>query len=647
VSTVRLQEELSYEDAMKVLGFEPGAIVSPHLPVFRRVETKLGELIETTEDEQVKAIFREELGRLNEALRVVEAEKAREPSLKARGMGVRLALSLFLVACIVGSAWWANKMLLEDRATTQERDLETLALDGRIAVESRNWAKAEAIYQEISSREPDSQRARDGFRSIEEGKEAGRRQKLGFLLGSVRAAIEQRDWNEAEAKGKEVLEMEPGHQEVLAMLKSIEDGRVYDKIVIMLESAEEALRDEKWVVLAKRTAELESIAPSHAQLARLKSASAQGMKILEERRIMARELYDKAFALDEGEHSEEALEALREAIRLADHEDFQVLYKKMSSYTRVLEVPGDYSTIAEALKAARSNDKVRIGPGTYKESLTLTVKVDLEGAGSDKTIIECEAKVASVLLARKDATGSRVAHVTLQQAGIDLTEERYPVVAADGVELSVEDCRVVNGSGHGIAVINGGLGRLRNVTVSKCGWDGLAVYGDESRADVADSRFESNFHHGIDAWAGGSVEIRKSRTTLNGLAGVLLMSPGVKSMVTQCTADRNREVGIMVSNGSQAVLRANRAELNLLGGFLVEGEGTSVALEGNVAEKNYKVGIVVDKRSTASRFKNNISRNNVGQQLNLEAILPQEIVPPPPLLNLPPKEPVGASGGNP
>jgi parallel beta-helix repeat protein len=143
------------------------------------------------------------------------------------------------------------------------------------------------------------------------------------------------------------------------------------------------------------------------------------------------------------------------------------------------------------------------------------------------------------------------------------------------------------------------------------------------------------------------VEIRKSRTTLNGLAGVLLMSPGVKSMVTQCTADRNREVGIMVSNGSQAVLRANRAESNLLGGFLVEGEGTSVALEGNVAEKNYKVGIVVDKRSTALPFKNNISRNNVGQQLNLEAILPQEIVPPPPSLNLPPKEPVGASGGNP
>ena len=73
------------------------------------------------------------------------------------------------------------------------------------------------------------------------------------------------------------------------------------------------------------------------------------------------------------------------------------------------------SSDLEALKAARSNDKVRIGPGTYKESLTLTVKVDLEGAGSDKTIIECEAKVASVLLARKDATGSRVAHVTLQQ----------------------------------------------------------------------------------------------------------------------------------------------------------------------------------------------------------------------------------------
>ena len=141
------------------------------------------------------------------------------------------------------------------------------------------------------------------------------------------------------------------------------------------------------------------------------------------------------------------------------------------------------------------------------------------------------------------------------------------------------------------------------------------------------------------------MDLRKSRATLNGLAGVVIMSPGVKSVVTQCTADRNREVGIMVSNGSQAVLRSNRAEANLLGGFFVVGEGTVAALEHNVAERNLKAGIVVDQRSKATPFSNNTSRNNAGEQLNLHAVLPQEVIVPPALLNIPRNEPVGAAGG--
>jgi tetratricopeptide (TPR) repeat protein len=501
------------------------------------------------------------------------------------------------------------------------------------------------IYQMIEAQEPGSVRARDGFRSILAGKETVRRQKLGFLLGSVRAAIEQRDWAEAEEKGREVLEMDAENEEVLALSKKIEDGRVYDKIALKLESAEEALRDEEWLALAKRTEELESLAPGHAQLVRLREASKQGMKILEENRSRARTLYEQALGLDAGKFSAEALEALRGAIRLDDQKDYEVLYEKMSSYTRRIKVPGDYSTISEALESARPSDKILIGPGTYKEALTLRRKVELEGAGIGKTIIECDAKVASVLLATKEANGSRLAGMTLQQSGVDLTDERYPVVAIDGGEFILEDCLVEHGSGHGIAVIHGGVGRLRNVRVTKCGWDGLAVYGDKSRADVSNSRFEANFHHGVDAWSGGSVDLRKSRATLNGLAGIVIMSPGVKSVVIQCTADRNREVGIMVSNGSQAVLQSNRAEANLLGGFFVVGEGTIAALEHNVAERNLKAGIVVDQRSKASPFSNNTSRNNAGEQLKLHAVLPQEVIAPPPLLSIPRNEAVGASGG--
>ena len=45
MSTVRLQKEMSYREAVQVLGFKEGDWISPHLPAFRRAEEKLRELI--------------------------------------------------------------------------------------------------------------------------------------------------------------------------------------------------------------------------------------------------------------------------------------------------------------------------------------------------------------------------------------------------------------------------------------------------------------------------------------------------------------------------------------------------------------------------------------------------------------------------
>ncbi|MCH2062742.1 MAG: right-handed parallel beta-helix repeat-containing protein [Roseibacillus sp.] len=639
MSTADLQEELSYEDAMKILGYEPGVIISPHLPAFRKVAEKIAELVRVTKDEKLQGNYREELSRLNDALQVVEAEKYREPPTRARGMGVRLVLSLFLAGCVVAAGWYGNSRLLEGDYSGDRQILEALAADARRAVEGRKWDRAESIYAELAELEPDSLRVREGLRRIAEGREEALRQKLGFVLGSARAAIEGRNWEEAESRLKELVGMEEAHPEAGELRRLIREGQVTDRIAVLLESAQEALQEEQWSVLSDYTAKLESIAPGHEQLARFKTATAEGMRILEERRIRARGLYEKALALDKGEFSESALETLREAIRLDNRKEYQDLYNKMSAYTRLLMVPRDYSTISEALASARPNDKIRIGEGTFTEALTLNVKVDLEGAGHDKSIIQCDAASASVLLVTKEASGSRVASVTMRQTGIALTEERYPVAFADGSELALEDCRIDNGSGHGVAVINGGVGRLRNVQVSKCGWDGLAVNGEGSTAECVDCRFDLNFHHGIDAWGGGQVVARKTRTSRNGLAGVVLMSKGVQSELVQCTIDGNREVGVSISNGAIAVLKSNRVQGNLLGGVMVEGDGTTAGMEENVAEKNYKFGIMADRRSTVHPFRDNITRGNTGEQLKLEVVMPEEVVPPPSLLDISAKKP--------
>ena len=633
------QEQLSYEDAMRVLGYEPGAIVSPHLPIFRKVASKLEALVKTTKDEHLRESFRDELNRLNEALRVVGAERAREPSLRGQGMRLRLVLALLVVAILVSAAWYGNRRIEEGGYLRDREGIAKLEAMARLAVESRDWSGAEEVYAELNKLIPDSARVREGLARVVDGRAQARRQKLGFLVGSIRAAVEGRSWEEAERLLGDLREMEVSHPEIGSFIKVIQAGRVSDRIAGLLEQAEEALKEEQWVALGDYAAKLEAIAPGHKQLARFKTATEQGVKVLEEQRVRARELYEKALALDKGEFSDPALETLREAIRLDNRKDYQDLYNKMSAYTRLLKVPGDYSTITEALAAARSNDKIRLGEGVFNEPLSLNVKVDLEGAGMGKSIIQCEAEKASVLLSTKQASGSRVAALTLRQTGISLAAERYPVALADGGELVLEDCLIEGGAGHGVAVINGGSARLRSVEVLKCGWDGLAVNGDGSVAEAVGCRFDSNFHHGIDAWGGGRVLVKSSRATRNGLAGAVLMSRGVRSELVQCTIDRNREVGISISNGTTAVLRSNRVEENLLGGVMVEGEGTTAGMEGNVAERNRKFGIMVDRRSVVQPFRDNETKDNVGEQLMLKAVMPEEVVPPPPVLDV--------SGGKP
>ena len=66
----------------------------------------------------------------------------------------------------------------------------------------------------------------------------------------------------------------------------------------------------------------------------------------------------------------------------------------------------------------------------------------------------------------------------MRHLGIALSEERFPVVAIDGGSLTIDNCHIENGSGHGVAVVNGGKAIMRDARIERCCWDGLAVYGE-------------------------------------------------------------------------------------------------------------------------------------------------------------------------
>lgn len=612
---------MTYAEAVRVLGFRKGDVVSPHLPAFRQAERKLAELIEQAGTEELRTSYRQELARLNEALRVVETERSQHPGTRRTWARVLFVLSLVVIGTLIAAGWKLNDWALEERRARLEAQVQQLLATGEIAVEKRRWPEAEEVYNEVLRLIPGSPRARDGLQAIADGKEEERRQQIGFLAGTAQAAIEARSWGSAEETVAEIAKLDPGNERIPEFRRLIEEGRFNDRVLTIREAAEEAIRDEKWEELIAHARELAALDPQHTDLPRLRKLSDDGLRLMEERRIEARQLYQRALAMDTGEYSEEALDLLRDALRLSREPEYEALYEKISSRARTLRVPDDYKSIAAALADAREQDKVRIGEGTYEEHLVIERGVDLEGAGPEKTIIESPADKASVILVKAGAKQVRIAGLTTRMVGISLDEERFPVVAVDGGEVQLEDVWVENGSGHGIAVLNGGRATMQSVRVNKSGWDGLAVHGAGSRATVNEGRFDQNLHHGVDAWDGGGVTVRKSRFLKNGLAGVVLMSPNVLSRVETSVSEGNRELGILVANRSAAELVANEVMENLLGGIVVKDPQTRVEIANNTVTGNQKAGIMIDRNASLLRFENNKSSGNEGVQVELKAVL--------------------------
>lgn len=610
-----------YAEAVEVLGFREGEYIAPHLSAFRRAEVRLAECVARTGDEVLQRRYRGELDLLSEALRVVEAEPSRQPRRWRRWGRLRFALSLVFVGLVIAGAAWVDHWARQERETRLGEKVQVLLASGAIAVEKHRWPEAEAVYRQVLSLVPDSQRGRDGFEVIAEGQEEERRQQLGFLIGTVQAAIESRSWLAADDTLVEIQKLDPESDRIGVFQEKIKEGRLRDRVVTLLEGAEQAIRDEEWVALVVYSEDLERLDSTHADLPRLRKLSADGMRLMEERKIRAKALYLQAAAMDDGSYSEEALELLREALRLDREEEYQVLYQKISAHVRTLRVPESYKTIGEALADARAQDKILVGEGIYVESLILPEGVDLEGQGPEKTIIELPADQGSVVVAGPQSKEVRLASLRVRHTGISMEAERFPAIMVNGGQVSIEDCWVENGSGHGIAVIDGGRVSLQSVRVGKSGWDGLAIYGQGSRATVSDGRFDRNLHHGIDAWEGGGVTVRRSRFSGNGLAGLLAMSPGVLSRVENCTSEGNRELGIQIANGSVAEVIGNEVTSNLLGGILVKDAETRVEIANNTVSKNGKAGIMIDRDASLMRFENNRSSGNGGVQVELKAVL--------------------------
>ena len=533
---------------------------------------------------------------------------------------------LLLLALLGGGGYWGYRQWRDRPQEVVETgsDRGHLKKGFEEAMENRRLEEADLWIRRLASSGADEETLRAARARVAGGRAEERGQEIAYLLLNARAALEAGELEEAEELCRRVERLEENHPGIGGIREAVRTGRKAAKRASRLESLKAALAKEDWVAAEKELAGFEKENPGDPRLGDLRSVLAEGKEEARMRRQKAAQLVDLAESLDDGTYSGEAVRLLEEAVRLAPSAENKALYRKMSAYGRLLNVPGDHATITAALRVAEPNDRILVAKGIYHESLEIPPGVTLVGESVEGTVIECPAELGAVVTLLEKARSVRLASLTLRHSGLVNDEERFSIIAVDGGEMEGDDLRLVRASGHGVAVLNGGKIKLQRCLITDSGWDGVAVKGEGSHAELIKVRSERNLQHGVDFWDGAGGKVVDSVVSGNGLNGILVIEAKQAVEVLRTKSQKNRELGVVVSGGVGFVLEDCEVDGNLLGGVFLGKESLGIRLEGNGITENGEVGLVVEKGAQIQSEVNNKVEKNEGRQIWRNAVLPQE-----------------------
>ncbi len=520
--------------------------------------------------------------------------------------------SLLLILAVAvggGGALWFKvqehkRFLLQDRLTF----LEQL---GAKMIDARQWPEADLAYAEIEQLLPGARSAKIGRSSIEAGMEEERRQYVGYWSGEAIAAFELGRTDDAAKAARMVLEKYPKETEIVELLRKIEQARSTQAREAMVVATTAAIQKRRWDEAESRAKELATAFPGDPEgnvlLAEIKAGRAK--EALD--RARARELFAAARVRDQGQFDSNALEWLREAAALAPEDpDIAALFQKMASYTRTLQVPGDFPTLAEAVAAARDRDRIVVGEGTWAGPVIIDKAIALEGAGRDKTIVEVEAAVSTAATFGRHSGGARVSGITFRHRGFDAGPDRFSALLVRGAEVTMNDCRVADSAGHGLAVMEAGRVVATRCLFENNGWDGVAVRGAGSRIEFTECESTGNFGHGYDIWDAGSGAIHGSIARDNSGNGILVDTTAEDVVIGDNELRGNREYGIVVSAAASGRVHGNQCRENLLGGMAVRFSAARLIFENNKLEKNAGTGLALEQGLRPEDFSTNLASGN-------------------------------------
>lgn len=260
---------------------------------------------------------------------------------------------------------------------------------------------------------------------------------------------------------------------------------------------------------------------------------------------------------------------------------------------------GDFTTVSEAITAARPGDRILVRPGIYTESLIIDKPLEILGEGSAADI-QINARGAPAVVFR--ASIGRIANLTLRQAGGKGTW--YGVDIAQG-RLELESCDITSHSGGCVAIHGGADPRLRSNTIHNGKQNGVLIY-ENGLGMLEDNDITANAYQGVIIEDGGNPTLRRNTIHDGEQNGVLVYEDGL-GMLEDNDITANAYAGVVVETGGNPTLRRNRINRNEWTAVTILGGGKGV-FEDNDLTGN-KGGAWHITRS---------SRNKVRRSRNLE-----------------------------
>jgi serine/threonine protein kinase len=232
---------------------------------------------------------------------------------------------------------------------------------------------------------------------------------------------------------------------------------------------------------------------------------------------------------------------------------------------------GDYTSIAEAVRAAAPGTRIKVQPGVYAEALVLDRPVEIVGDGSAESIVVQSADAPAVLMRTDHAL---IRGLSLRGRGAAGGKQFYAVDAPQG-RLVLEDCLITSDTLSAVAVHGRAADPiLRRCALSDCAQNGLFVY-DGGRGTFEDCVIANNGRVGVEIKDGAASLLRRCRIVGSKESGVFIHGEA-RGTLDGCEVSGNALAGVEIKQGADPELRRCKIHDGKQTGLFVldDGRGT-------------------------------------------------------------------------